>query len=114
MSDAAAPDRRSHTCGELRAAEAGRQAVLLGWVDSVRDHGGLLFLDLRDRYGTTQAVFDPGSASEAFAAAKEVRPGFVVAAAGEVVRRAPANVNAGLPTGEVEVEVSRLLMVINF
>jgi aspartyl-tRNA synthetase len=107
MSEAAAPDSRSHTCGELRAAEAGRQAVLLGWVDSVRDHGGLLFLDLRDRYGTTQAVFDPTSASEAFAAAKEVRPGFVVAAAGEVIRRAPANVNAGLPTGEIEMKVSR-------
>jgi aspartyl-tRNA synthetase len=100
-------NRRTHTCGELRAADAGRQAVLLGWVDSVRDHGGLLFLDLRDRYGTTQAVFNPESAAGAFAAAKEVRPGFVVAVAGPVVARSAANVNATIPTGGIEVQAVR-------
>jgi len=99
--------RRSHTCGQLRPADAGREAVLLGWVDSVRDHGGLLFLDLRDRYGTTQAVFNPETAGEAFAAAKEVRPGYVVAVAGPVVARSAANVNAALPTGAIEVQAGR-------
>src|SRR5262245_16751554 len=94
--------RRTHTCGQLRAADAGREAVLLGWVDSVRDHGGLLFLDIRDRYGTTQAVFNPETAGQAFAAAKEVRPGYVVAVAGPVVARSAANVNAALPTGGIE------------
>jgi len=107
MAETSSMNRRTHTCGELRAADAGREAVLLGWVDSVRDHGGLLFLDLRDRYGTTQAVFNPESAHAAFAAAKEVRPGFVVAVAGPVVTRSAANVNPGLPTGGIEVQAGR-------
>ncbi len=101
-------DRRTDTCGALRPGDAGRGAVLLGWIDSIRDHGGLLFLDLRDRYGVTQAVFNPAGAPEAFAAAKEVRPGYVVAVQGMVVARAAANVNPGLPTGAVEVVAGRL------
>src|SRR5262245_58458214 len=99
--------RRTHTCGELRPADADHEAVLLGWVDSVRDHGGLLFLDLRDRYGTTQAVFNPETAPHPFAAAKEVRPGFVVAIGGRVVNRTAANVNAALPTGAIEIQAAR-------
>ncbi len=101
-------NRRTHTCGSLRAGDAGSAALLLGWVDSVRDHGGLLFLDLRDRYGATQAVFNPESAAAAFAAAKEVRPGFVVEVRGPVVARAAANVNPHLSTGSVEVQAERL------
>jgi len=107
MNETSSMTRRTHTCGELRPAHVGGAAVLLGWVDSVRDHGGLLFLDLRDRYGTTQAVFNPESAPAAFAAAKEVRPGFVVAVAGPVVARSAANVNAGIPTGGIEVQAGR-------
>jgi len=107
MDETSSMTRRTHTCGELRAAGAGGRAVLLGWVDSVRDHGGLLFLDLRDRYGTTQAVFNPESAAAAFAAAKEVRPGYVVAVAGPVVARSAANVNSGLPTGGIELQAER-------
>ncbi|MBI1950522.1 MAG: aspartate--tRNA ligase [Acidobacteria bacterium] len=108
MPEAPGFPQRTATCGALRAPEAGRDVVLLGWVDSVRDHGGLLFLDLRDRYGVTQAVFNPEKAPEAFAAAKSVRPEYVVAARGRVVRRDPANVNPGLPTGEIEVQCSVL------
>jgi aspartyl-tRNA synthetase len=108
MAEAAPLDRRTHTCGELRPPDAGREAVLLGWVDSIRDHGGLLFADLRDRYGVTQAVFDPERAPEAFSAAKEVRPGFVVGVAGRVVARSQGNINAALPTGGVEIQAGRL------
>jgi aspartyl-tRNA synthetase len=82
--------------------------VLLGWVDSVRDHGGLLFVDLRDRYGLTQAVFHPDGAPDAFAAAKGVRPEYVVRVAGRAVRRGEGNVNPALPTGAVEVQAARL------
>jgi aspartyl-tRNA synthetase len=99
---------RTDTCGTLRAADAGREVALTGWVDSVRDHGGLLFADLRDRYGVTQAVFNPETAPEAFAAGKTVRPEYVVRVDGRVVRRAAGNVNPALPTGEVEVQATRL------
>jgi aspartyl-tRNA synthetase len=100
--------KRTHTCGDLRRNDAGSEAVLLGWVDTVRDHGGLLFADLRDRYGLTQAVFNPEGHPEAFAAAKEMRPGYVVGIAGRVVERARDNANAALPTGAIEVQVGRL------
>jgi len=61
--------KRTSTCGALRASDAGSEALLLGWVDSVRDHGGLLFADLRDRFGVTQAVFNPDRAPLAFGVA---------------------------------------------
>ncbi|OLC56485.1 MAG: aspartate--tRNA ligase [Acidobacteria bacterium 13_1_40CM_4_69_4] len=100
--------QRTSTCGELRARDAGREVLLLGWVDSIRDHGGLLFADLRDRYGVTQAVFNPEQAPDAFAAAKAVRPEYVVAARGRVVRRAAGNVNPALPSGEIEAQATHL------
>ncbi len=96
--------RRTHTCGAMRRQDAGRVADLLGWVDSVRDHGNLLFADIRDRYGVTQVVFNPDRAPQAFAVAKAMRSEFVVAVRGEVVLRAGGNVNPGLPTGEVEIQ----------
>ena len=108
MTDGSSTAARTHTCGALRAEHTGRDAVLLGWIDSIRDHGGLLFADLRDRYGVTQAVFNPESAPEAFAAAKNVRPGFVVAVAGQVVARSAGNVNPSIPTGAVEIQARRL------
>jgi aspartyl-tRNA synthetase len=107
MPETPGPLRRTDTCGSLRPADAGRDALLLGWVDSVRDHGGLLFVDLRDRYGLTQAVFNPDAESVIFAAAKGVRPGYVVAIGGQVVPRTPENVNRALPTGEIELQVRR-------
>ena len=103
MPETPAFPKRTATCGSLRAGDVGREALLLGWVDSVRDHGGLLFADLRDRFGVTQAVFNPETAPQAFAVAKTLRPEYVVAVRGRVVARGPENRNAALPTGEIEV-----------
>ena len=92
---------RTHTCGALRAADAGQRARLSGWVHSKRDHGGLLFVDLRDHYGLTQCVFPAGS--PAFDAADRARVESVLTVTGQVVPRAPGTVNPRLPTGEIEV-----------
>jgi len=97
---------RSHTCGALRADNAGTSVRLAGWVHRVRDHGGLLFIDLRDHYGITQCVADPDS--PAFAAAEGVRAEWVVRIDGEVRMRAPETVNERLPTGAIEVFVREL------
>ena len=99
---------RTHTCGALRAADAGRTARLSGWVHSKRDHGGLLFLDLRDHYGLTQCVFDAGS--PAFEAADRVRPESVITVTGQVVPREPGTVNPRLPTGEIELRATELVV----
>lgn len=92
---------RSHTCAQLNADAAGTTARLSGWVHRVRDHGGLLFIDLRDHYGMTQVVCDPDSA--AFKTAETVRGEWVIRIDGEVKKRTPETVNANLPTGEIEV-----------
>ncbi len=94
--------------GELRKEHVGERYTLAGWVSRRRDHGGLVFIDLRDSTGVGQLVVNPERASEASAAAHEVRNEFVLQAEGEVVARAPENVNPGLPTGEVELQVDRL------
>jgi aspartyl-tRNA synthetase len=92
---------RSHTCGQLTTTEVGQTVRLSGWVHRVRDHGGLLFIDLRDHYGITQIVADPDSA--AFKAAETLRAEWVVRIDGEVKARTPETVNPLLPTGSVEV-----------
>ncbi|HXG79042.1 MAG TPA: aspartate--tRNA ligase [Methyloceanibacter sp.] len=97
---------RTHTCGALRKDDVGKTVRLSGWVHRVRDHGGLLFIDLRDHYGLTQCVADPKS--PAFALAEKLKPEWVVKADGEVVARAPETVNPNLPTGEVEVRIESL------
>src|SRR6185295_8046430 len=97
---------RTHTCGALRASDAGIEARLSGWVHSKRDHGGLLFIDLRDHYGITQCVFPAGSA--AFRQAETVRPESVITVTGQVVRREPGTVNPRLPSGEIEVRAQEL------
>ncbi len=97
---------RTHTCGALRPADAGKPVRLSGWVHRKRDHGGLLFIDLRDNYGLTQIVFAPSS--PAFAAAEKLRAESVVRIDGNVVARTPETVNANLPTGGVEVQASTL------
>jgi len=99
---------RTHTAGALRLADAGQPARLSGWVHSKRDHGGLLFIDLRDHYGVTQCVFAAGS--PAFEAADRVRPESVISVTGEVVPREPGTVNPRLPTGEIELRVSELVV----
>ncbi|BBE70653.1 aspartate--tRNA ligase [Oharaeibacter diazotrophicus] len=97
---------RSHTCGQLDASAVGGNVRLSGWVHRVRDHGGLLFVDLRDHYGITQCVIDPDSA--AFAAAEAVRSEWVIRIDGEVKARTPETVNPNLATGAVEVYVREL------
>jgi aspartyl-tRNA synthetase len=99
-------DYRSHTCGALRKEHVGQTVRLSGWVHRVRDHGGLLFIDLRDHYGLTQAVADPKS--PAFAKVETLKPEWVVKIDGEVVARTPETVNPNLPTGAIEVRIKDL------
>ena len=95
---------RTHTCGELRKTDAGARVRLTGWVHRVRDHGGVFFLDLRDRYGITQVVTRPDETREALLATmKAMRPEFVVAFTGQVGARPDGMVNRDRPTGEIEV-----------
>lgn len=103
--------QRTHTCGQLRSANAGEDVVLMGWVNRRRDHGNLIFLDLRDRSGITQAVLDHELASEGHHKAEQVRPEYVVAVAGKVRRRSPDAVNPKMETGEIEIAVERLLIL---
>ncbi|MEZ5995849.1 MAG: aspartate--tRNA ligase [Hyphomonadaceae bacterium] len=97
---------RTHTCGQLRPADAGKTVRVSGWVHRKRDHGGLLFIDLRDNFGLTQIVIAPSS--PAFAAAERVRAESVICVDGKVVERSGDTVNANLPTGGVEVQASAL------
>ena len=95
---------RTHTCGELRTSNAGSEAKLSGWVHRRRDHGQLIFLDLRDRHGLTQVVVDGVDAPEAHAAASKVRSEFVITATGRVEKRLDGTENAKLPTGGIELQ----------
>jgi aspartyl-tRNA synthetase len=101
--------RRSHTCGELRAAAAGGTATLMGWVHRTRDHGGVLFVDLRDRHGLTQVVFRPQeNTGDLLERAAKLGLEWVIAVRGVVTRRPDAARNADLPTGEIELDVREL------
>lgn len=95
--------RRTHTCGEPRLSDHGKPVVVMGWVNRRRDHGNLIFLDLRDRSGIVQIVLDKELCSAAHAKAEAVRPEYVVAIQGKVQRRADAAVNPNMATGEVEI-----------
>ena len=102
---------RDHSCGELRPEHVGQRVTLAGWTARRRDHGGLVFVDLRDQGGLCQLVVNPEHAPEAAAAAHELRNEFVLQAEGEVVARSPETVNPAMPTGEVEVLIDRLMIV---
>jgi aspartyl-tRNA synthetase len=95
---------RTHTCGALRAKDVGTDVRLSGWVHRIRDHGGLLFIDLRDHYGLSQIVADPDS--PAFKTAERVRAEWCIRVDGGVKARTPETVNPNLPTGEVEIFAS--------
>ncbi len=98
----------TYTCGELGVQNIGNEVVLTGWVARRRDHGGLIFIDLRDREGYTQCTFDPDSSGESFALAEKVRPEWTVLIKGRVRQRPDDTENQSLSTGEIEVEVSEM------
>src|SRR5450432_1694270 len=100
---------RTHTCGALRLADRGEKVRLSGWMHRKRDHGGLLFVDLRDHYGLTQLVVHPGA--PCFVALDRLRAESVVTVDGEVVARTPDTVNQNLPTGEIEVRVAAVAVL---
>lgn len=102
---------RTHHCGELRKESAGRKVKLAGWVDSRRDHGGLVFIDLRDREGVTQVVFDPSSSPQAAELSHELRSEFVVQVEGEVTLRPEGTANDQLPTGAIEVRAANIMVL---
>jgi aspartyl-tRNA synthetase len=102
---------RTHTCGELRADDAGTNAKLAGWVHRRRDYGKLIFIDLRDRHGITQVVIDAADAPDAHATASALRSEFVVAFEGEVAARQPGTENAKLATGAVELQARQVTIL---
>ena len=99
---------RTHTCGELRASHDSETVTLSGWVHRRRDHGELIFIDLRDRYGLTQIVFDPALNKEAHALAETVRPEFVLKVTGKVGVRPAGLENKELATGAIEVRITEI------
>lgn len=100
--------KRTHYCGLITKEDINKEVVLTGWVQSKRDHGGLIFLDLRDRYGIVQVVFDSQKNASFFNQAERLRPEYVLAVKGEVKRRSPDTVNPNLATGEVEIHAEDL------
>jgi len=102
---------RSHTCGELRARDVGKQVVLMGWVAKKRDFGIFTFVDLRDRNGVTQIVVSEEAAMEAHSKAKNLRGEFVIAVKGTVVERTKETINQKLSTGEIEVQADEILIL---
>jgi aspartyl-tRNA synthetase len=102
---------RTHMCGDLRASNSGGQVVVMGWVNRRRDHGNLIFLDVRDRTGITQVVLDKEASPEAHAKAEAARPEYVVAVKGHVRRRGAGLENPKMETGEIEVVADKLLLL---
>lgn len=102
---------RTHTCGQLTKADAGEEVTLCGWVAVRRDHGGLIFIDLRDRYGMTQIVFRPEAGKEIFKEAETLRGEWVLCVKGTVAKRSPETVNKNMPTGEIELNATQLTIL---
>ena len=106
------PLLRTHTCGQLRPEHVGQEVTLCGWVDSTRDHGGAVFIDLRDRYGKTQVVASPQSGPEVLELAGRLRSEDVIRVVGKIARRPEGTTNPKLDTGEIEVRIT-VLEVLN-
>jgi len=104
-------NRRTHTCGELKAANTGEKVVLNGWVDRRRDLGGVVFIGLRDRYGVTQVIFEPEHNQEAHRIGKELRNEFVISVEGTVRERPKDQVNKEMTTGEIDVIVDNVIIL---
>lgn len=102
---------RTHTCGELNSSNVGQHVTLAGWVNRRRDHGGLIFLDIRDRYGVTQVICDPERSPEAHRVASEVRSEYVIQVSGTVVHRLAGTENPQLSTGEIEVAADTITIL---
>src|SRR5579885_1407472 len=100
--------RRTHSCGDLRAADAGKRALLMGWVHRRRDLGGVIFIHLRDREGVTQLVFRAGENRELHEKVNQLGSEYVIAVEGVVARRTPETVNPAIPTGEIELVAEKL------
>ncbi|AIQ14041.1 aspartate--tRNA ligase [Paenibacillus durus] len=100
--------QRSHNCGQLTTEQIGEKVTLNGWVQTRRDLGGVLFIDLRDRSGVVQIVFNPDYSGEALQIADKTRSEYVIAVTGQVVKRDPETVNPNLPTGEIEVRITEI------
>jgi aspartyl-tRNA synthetase len=102
---------RTHTCGELNDSNVGQKVSLAGWVNRRRDHGGLIFIDLRDRYGITQVICDPERSPEAHRIASEVRSEYVLQINGTVVHRLPGTENRQLSTGDIEIAAEQIVIL---
>jgi len=102
---------RTHNCGELKSQHIGQDVTLCGWIDARRDHGGLIFIDLRDRWGVTQLVFNPDTSSDLHKKAETLRNEFVIQAKGCVSQRPEGTINSKLPTGEIEIHVTELVVL---
>ena len=103
--------KRTHTCGELRKEQIKKETSLCGWVQSRRDHGGVIFIDLRDRYGITQVVFDPNHNKEAHKAAERIRREWVLQVSGHVRARFEGMANSRMPTGDIEVLTDSIVIL---
>jgi aspartyl-tRNA synthetase len=102
---------RTHTCNEANKSHIGQEITLAGWVSNRRDHGGIIFIDLRDRYGITQIVFDPADDKTSWEEANSFRSEFVIKAIGKVRSRPEGQANANLVTGEIEVIITRVILI---
>ena len=103
--------KRTHTCGELRASDTGKQVTLTGWVDKRRNLGGLIFVDVRDRHGITQVAFEPEKSGSCYEQAKSLRSEFVISVSGTVAPRPEGGANESMPTGAIDVEATELTIL---
>ncbi len=100
--------KKTHSCGELRKNDIGKEVILMGWAQSRRDHGGLIFIDLRDREGISQIVFDPKDSAEAHKKAHIIKNEYVIAVKGKVVSRVAGSENPNMTTGEIEIKAKQV------